>query len=100
MISISQLVLNGFIICRFGVAMDELLLPLTFNGEDLELPVKLYAYGHTFRVEVLVGETAVIFESDEEGSYRALVDVRQMEKQKLLSRGLLQAVAEALEKLR
>jgi hypothetical protein len=73
--------------------MDELLLPVNYNGEDLELPVKMYPYGYTFRVEVLIGEAAVIFEPDEEGSYRALTD-------KAISMGLLRAVAEALEKLR
>jgi hypothetical protein len=72
--------------------MDELTLPLTYLGEDLELPVKLYPYGYTFRVEVLIGEIAVIFEPDEEGSYRALAD-------KAVNVGLLQAIAGALEKL-
>ena len=50
--------------------MNELLLPLTYRGEEMELPLKMYPYGYTFRVEVLIGETAVIFEPDEEGSYR------------------------------
>ena len=45
-----------------------MLLPLNYQGEDMELPIKMYAYGYTFRVEVLIGETAVIFEPDEEGS--------------------------------
>jgi len=45
--------------------MDELLLPLTYGSENLELPINMYAYGYTFRVEVLIGETAVIFEPDE-----------------------------------
>jgi hypothetical protein len=38
-------------------------------------------------------KTMVIFEPDEEGSYRALAD-------KAVNVGLLQAIAEALEKLR
>ncbi len=80
--------------------MDELTLPLIYNGEEMELPLKMYAYGYTFRVEVLVGDTAVIFEPDEEGSYRALVSLEQLEKNKTVSKGLLQAIAEALEKLR
>jgi hypothetical protein len=80
--------------------MDELVLPLVYEGEDLELPLKMYTYGYTFRVEVLIGEQAVIFEPDEEGSYRALVGPEQVEKNKTLSKGLLQAIAGALEKLR
>ena len=80
--------------------MNELTLLVNFNGEELEFSVRMYAYGYSFRVEVLIGETVVIFEPDEEGSYRALVDVGKMEKNKSLSRELLQAVAIALEKLR
>jgi hypothetical protein len=80
--------------------MDELMLPVNFNGEDLEFPVRMYAYGYTFRVEVLVGDTAVVFEPDEEGSYRALVALDQLEKNKFLNRALLQAIAGELEKLR
>jgi hypothetical protein len=82
------------------VNMDELTLPVDYNGEELELPVRMYPYGYTFRVEVLVGETAVIFEPDEEGSYRALVSAEQADNNKMLSQGLLQAIAEALGKLR
>lgn len=73
--------------------MEELVLPLTYMGEELELPLKMYAYGYTFRMEVLVGEAVVIFEPDEEGSYRAMAD-------KTVSLDLLLAIAEALEKLR
>jgi len=73
--------------------MDELLLPLTYGSENLELPINMYAYGYTFRVEVLIGETAVIFEPDEEGSYRALAD-------KAVEVGLLKVIVAALEKLR
>jgi hypothetical protein len=73
--------------------MDELILPLSYNGENLELPVKMYAYGYTFRVEVVIVDTAVIFEPDEEGSYRALAD-------KAVDIQLLKALVAALEKLR
>jgi hypothetical protein len=79
--------------------MDELVLPLTYGGEDMELPLKMYAYGYTFRAEVMVEYMAVIFEPDEEGNYRALVNLDQLEKDKTLNRGLLQAIAEALEKI-
>lgn len=91
---------NRLNLCRFGTDMDDLVLPITYGGENIELPLKMYAYGYTFRVEVLIGETLVIFEPDEEGSYRALVNAGQMETNKMLSGGLLQTIAEALEKLR
>ena len=80
--------------------MDELVLPLTFNGEEIELPVRMYGYGYTFRVEVKIGESVIIFEPDEEGSYRALVTPEQMANSNDLNVGLLRTIAEALEKLR
>jgi len=73
--------------------MDGLILPLKYGGGDMELPLNMYAYGYSFRVEVLIGETAVIFEPDEEGSFRALAD-------KAVGAGLLKAIAESLGKLR
>ncbi|RYD93352.1 MAG: hypothetical protein EOP54_19340 [Sphingobacteriales bacterium] len=79
--------------------MDELVLPVTCNGTNMELPLKMYAYGYTFRIEVLIGEESVIFEPDEEGSYRALSVNVQFEKGKLLDLSLLKAVVTALEKL-
>ena len=39
--------------------MDELALPLTYDGEDMKLPLKMYAYSYTFRVEVMTGEMTV-----------------------------------------
>jgi hypothetical protein len=66
--------------------MDDLVLPITYGGEDIELPLKMYAYGYTFRVEIMIGKTPVIFEPDEEGSYRALVDTGEIEMNKTLSR--------------
>ena len=80
--------------------MDELKLPLVYNGEELELPLKMYGYGFTFRIEVLIGNTAVIFEPDEEGCYRALVNTGDLEKNKIISENFLQAIADSLEKLR
>jgi len=73
--------------------MDELLLPVVYEGEELEFPVMMYPYGYTFRIEVKVGETVVIFEPDEEGSYRALAD-------KAVNLDLLKAIADKLEKLK
>jgi len=74
--------------------MDELVLPLAYGGEDMELPLKMYAYGYTFRVEVMIGETAVIFEPDEEGSYRALGEMGTVPVD------LLKIIVEELVKLR
>jgi hypothetical protein len=80
--------------------MDELVLPLTYKGKEIELPVKIYPYGYIHRVEIAIEDTVIIFEPDEEGSYRALVTPEQMENSKMLSADLLMIIAGALEKLR
>ncbi|TSJ40963.1 hypothetical protein FO440_14605 [Mucilaginibacter corticis] len=73
--------------------MDELLLPVSFRGEELEFPVKMYAFGYTYRIEVLVEGTTIIFDPDEEGQFRAIGD-------KAVDIALLKAIAAALEQLR
>jgi hypothetical protein len=81
--------------------MDDLLvLPLTYQGTELELPVRVYQYGYIHRVEVLVEDIAVQFELDDEQHYRALVSQEEMERgKKKLSVGLLQAIALQLESI-
>jgi len=77
---------------------ENLTLTVSYEGEELELPAKMYPYGYTFRVEVEVDEHSVIFEPDEEEKYRALVDTGKIEQGSVLNIRLLQAIAEKLEK--
>jgi hypothetical protein len=88
---VSSLLWN-FVILRAST-MEELVLYFTHKGLELELPLRSYAYGYTYRLEVKVGEDSVIFEPDEEGSYRAFADEK-------LDKGLLAAIAAQLEKLK
>ena len=75
------------------------MLPLTYQGKELEFPVRVYQYGYIHRVEVSVEDIAVQFELDDEQHYRALVSPEQMEQGKRLSVGLLQAIALQLESI-
>jgi hypothetical protein len=81
--------------------MDDLLmLPLTYQGREMEFEVRVYQLGYIHRVEVWVEDIAVQFELDDEQNYRALVSPEQMEQsRKKLSAGLLQAIAQQLESL-
>lgn len=73
-------------------------LPVVYKGKQLHLPARLQQQGyvHRFLVEV-VGEE-VIFEPDEEGAYRAMVDPALMNKTKIES-DLLMEIAGALSSL-
>lgn len=75
-----------------------MLLPVSYQGEDLEFEFDLQR-GYVTRVGVKVGEMVVIFEPDEEGNYRALVTLEDMAGSRRMSVGLLQAIASQLEKL-
>jgi hypothetical protein len=78
--------------------MDDLLvLPLSYQGEELEFECKVYRFGYIHRVEVWIEDIAVQFELDDEQNYRALVSPEQMEQSRKLGVALLQAIAQQLE---
>jgi hypothetical protein len=79
---------------------DIFLLPVPYKGEELELESKLLTMGYVHRFEVNISGIPVLFEPDEEGSYRALVSPEQVEaKGSPLKYELLQAVAGRLAAL-
>ncbi len=73
--------------------MDELLLPISYKGQDMDLHLRMFAYGWTFRIGVKIGEAELLFEPDEEGALRALGEVE-------IEPALVRIIAEQLEKLR
>ena len=80
--------------------MDEpFVISVIHQNEELEFEVRLRRMGYLHKMEVIINNTPVLFEPDEEGKYRALVNMEQVEKSKLVSTGLLQAIALKLESL-
>lgn len=73
-----------------------MLLPVTYLGEELEFEMKLQQ-GYIPRVEILIDDIPVVFETDDSGDYRALADMALIARSKQLSVGLLQAIAGQLE---
>jgi hypothetical protein len=67
-------------------------LPVIFNGEEREFKARFERFGYTHRMAVLIGETTVTFEPDEEGRYRVLGN-------EFVEIGLLQTIAEKLAEL-
>jgi hypothetical protein len=67
-------------------------LPITYKGEEHEFKARFERWGYTHRFIVLISETTVTFEPDDEGGYRALgegqVDI-----------GLLKALSKKLTEL-
>jgi hypothetical protein len=55
---------------------EPFMLPLTYQGEDLELKARFERWGYSHRIAVMIGEDTVVFEPDEEGGYRALSNTK------------------------
>ena len=50
--------------------MDDLfIIPLDYMGKSYEFETRIMSYGYTYRIEVDVEGTKVIFEPDEERNY-------------------------------
>ncbi|GAB3921928.1 hypothetical protein [Mucilaginibacter myungsuensis] len=71
---------------------EPFLLTVKYAGSEHELKARFERWGYTHRIAVLIDEETVIFEPDEEGSYRALGN-------STAPVGLMQAIAEKLRAL-
>jgi len=67
-------------------------LSIVYKGEERELKARFERWGYTHRIAVLISETTVTFEPDEEGGYRALAE-------QPVDAVLLRTVAEKLAKI-
>ena len=74
-------------------------IDVNYQGEELEFEGQLHLSGYQHKIEINVNDIPVFFEPDEERNYRALVSMEQMSHSKLLTPGLLQAIAHRLDSL-
>jgi len=51
---------------------EPFILPVNYQGTEHEFKARFERWGYTHRIAVLIDETTVTFEPDEEGGYRAL----------------------------
>lgn len=90
---VDQLLLSEF------SSMEEFELALHFKGDDILLPVKLMNYGTSYKLEVEMEDTKVLFEPDEERNWRALVSYEDLQANKKLDKDLLALIASELATL-
>ncbi|WP_439697461.1 hypothetical protein ACFGVS_03400 [Mucilaginibacter sp. AW1-7] len=64
-------------------------IPVIYDGTEHEFKARFERWGYTHRISVLIDETTVTFEPDEEGGYRALAEHP-------VAIGLLQAIVARL----
>jgi hypothetical protein len=74
---------------------EPFIIPVNYDGQEQEYKARFERWGYTHRISVLVDETTVVFEPDEEGGYRAL----RIDETLNVSSKLLQALSQKLAKL-
>lgn len=75
---------------------DELILPVSYNGEEREYPFRVIPQGFATRFAVLVNDIEIIFERDDQGDFRAMI-YNDAEKHALFEPGLLASIAEVIK---
>lgn len=74
-------------------------LPVDYKGRELEFPFSVAAQGHVYKFIVQVEDAEVVFERDEGGELRAIIQTPETFTGKLPDTELLQAIAETIEVL-
>ena len=77
---------------------DTFELDVEFNGEQYEFEGKLIVTGYGHKIELNVLDTKVLFEPDEERSYRALLSMKDLQETRL-NVDLLKTIAQRLDSL-
>ena len=88
------------IVCLHLHVMEEQFeLPVVFNKQELHFPAKLLNYGYSYKLEVEIEGTKVLFEPDEERNWRAVLMPGSMDHAKTSHPDLYRSIAEALDRL-
>lgn len=72
-------------------------IPVIHGGQETDFEASIRPYGYTYRIAVDLFGTEVVFEPDEEGSYRALISPDQIIVNSSINRELLAAIIQVLE---
>ncbi len=78
---------------------EEFELPVLYNNKELKFPVKLLNYGYSYKLEVDIDGTKVLFEPDEERNWRALLSWEDLNANKKISVELLKAITFSIEQV-
>jgi hypothetical protein len=75
---------------------NEFILPVCFQGNDLEFPAQIVQLGYVVKLMVIIEGVTVTFEPDEERNWRAVIAYDDLMLEKKLKKELVEAVAEAI----
>lgn len=78
---------------------DSFMIEIAYQDKQLEFEARLRITGYTHKIEVIVEDIPVLFEPDEERTYRALISPEHTETSHKIKPGILEAIAQKLELL-
>lgn len=78
---------------------EELMLDVDFKNETLQFPIQLHSYSYSYKLEVNINGTKLLFEPDEYRNWRAVLSEEDIISNKVISKELLIAIIETIEKL-
>ena len=79
--------------------MEQFKLPVTYKGEEKLFTASLQVTGYTHKFIVDVNGQNVTFEPEEEGSYRALLNYKDIATAKNIDRELMKAISDSIREL-
>jgi len=78
--------------------METFMLPIEYEGEEMEFETRIAHQGYIYKFVVNVDSKEVVFERDEEGQIRALIDGSSEPMTKKRTE-ILRAIAENLQRI-
>ncbi|MDB5195991.1 MAG: hypothetical protein JWP88_361 [Flaviaesturariibacter sp.] len=78
---------------------DPFELPVTYKGKEIHFPAQLLPFGYTYQLKVEVEGQDVLFDRDEEGTFRASLESIGGGRSKAIDPALLQAIADAIDRI-
>jgi hypothetical protein len=74
-------------------------LPVECKGQELMLKASLLVTGYTHKFNVDVNGQNIIFEPDDEGSYRAVIPYDDIDNNSSVDKELIKLIATTIEKI-
>ena len=72
-------------------------LHVRHNNKELVFPAHLLQLGYIYKIQVDVFGSPVLFDRDEEGAWRAILEPSDAKDEKTISVGLLQVIADTID---
>jgi len=72
-------------------------LTVTHNDKEITFNCQLLHYGYSYKIEVDIMGTKILFEPDEERNWRAVIPYEEIDKNKNLNKDLLNAIAISID---